>query len=158
MGHAICYRRSAVREVGGWAVEGYSRQAHREESDLCARLFVHGHRLLVTTAALAWHLYAPGGGSREVRKTTQGNFLVSDRSLIEQDERLFKERLETLKAHLPPPRRASGRFRLSDLEKGHYKRRPLITVRSRVLRTVERTLLRPARRLGRYFANPPARG
>ena len=105
MGHAICYRRSAARKVGGWAVEGYSRQAHREESDMCARLAAAGFGTMVTTAALAWHLYAPAGGSREVLKLGDRKVLVSDLAPIHSDEALFWQRLAQLpEAVLRPPR------------------------------------------------------
>lgn len=96
LGHAICYRRSAVRKVGGWAVDGYSRQAHREESDLCARLSAAGFEMMVTTGALAWHLYAPEGGSREVLKLGDRKVLLSDLAPVRSDEALFWRRLSQL--------------------------------------------------------------
>lgn len=108
-GAAICYRRSAVAAVGGWAVEGYSDQAHREESDLCARLVADGWRLVVTTEALAWHFSAPSGGARTVARSPRGVVLTSDPGPLESDERLFVARLDQLVAagRLPadPPRR-----------------------------------------------------
>lgn len=96
LGHAICYRRSAVRKVGGWAVEGYSRQAHREESDLCARLLAGGFELMFATDALAWHLYAPEGGSRAVLKLKDEKFVVSDLRPIHEDEILFWLRMKEI--------------------------------------------------------------
>ena len=147
LGHAICYRRSAVRDVGGWAVEGYSPHAHREESDLCARLACAGYPLLVTTQALAWHLYAPGGGSRRVNKTPEGNFLVSDKRPLEDDDRIFQERLRQFAAVYGRPRRPLGRFRIADLEQHRHRRRPLITLKNRSLGAIERRFLRRARKL-----------
>ncbi len=96
LGHAICYRRTAIRQVGGWAVEGYSRQAHREESDLCARLLAAGFEMMVATDALAWHLYAPEGGSRDVLKLEDQKIVVSDLAPIRADEALFWHRLEEI--------------------------------------------------------------
>ncbi len=104
LGHAICYRRSAVRKVGGWAVDGYSRQAHREESDLCARLSAGGFEMMVTTDALAWHLYAAEGGSREVLKLGERKVLVSDLAPIRADEALFWRRMEQLRDGTPSGR------------------------------------------------------
>jgi GT2 family glycosyltransferase len=95
LGHAICYRRSAVQKAGGWAVEGYSRQAHREESDLSARLLASGFEMMVTTQALAWHLYAPEGGSRDVLKFDDQKIIVSDVVPIHEDEALFWRRMES---------------------------------------------------------------
>lgn len=97
-GAAICYRRSAVEDAGDWAVEGYSDHAFREENDLCARLLERDYALMVTTEALAWHLLAPGGGAREFIKTPRGNFLISDKSGIESDNRLFHERMKPIAA------------------------------------------------------------
>lgn len=99
LGHAICYRRSAVRKAGGWAVGGYSRQAHREESDLSGRLLAAGFELMVTTGALGWHLYAPEGGSRDVLKLGDKKVLVSDLGPIHEDEALFWRRLEQTLPH-----------------------------------------------------------
>jgi len=112
LGHAICYRRSAVRKVGGWAVEGYSRQAHREESDLCARLGAAGFEMMVATDAIAWHLYAPEGGSREVLKLGEKKVLTSDGAPIHSDEKLFWKRFKRL------PKRPARNWKRYDLS-GH---------------------------------------
>ena len=50
-GSALCYRRSAATEVGGWAVAGQSEQIYREDSDMSARLLAAGYVLVVSTAA-----------------------------------------------------------------------------------------------------------
>jgi GT2 family glycosyltransferase len=152
-GCAICYRRSTVEDVGGWAVEGYSHQAHREESDLCARLFARGYDLMMTTEAIAWHLYAPGGGSREVKKTKHGNFLVSDKRPIEADERLFWERIGQIKANTTIlARKELRRYDVGDLESKIYKDLPLVSTKGILLRSFEKTLLSPLRRLWWYFS------
>ena len=152
-GCAICYRRSVVQEVGGWAVEGYSHQAHREESDLCARLFARGYDLMMTTEAIAWHLYAPGGGSREVKKTRNGNFLVSDKRPIEADERLFWDRIAQIKAESTTrARKELRRYNVGDLESKRFKDLPLVSAKGILLRSVEKKLLRPLKRLLRYFS------
>lgn len=151
LGHAICYRRSAVQDVGGWAVGGYSNHAHREESDLCARLIADGYDIMVTTEALAWHLYSPGGGSREVKKTKEGNFLVSDKHPIEQDDLLFRERLKQIIAAKNPMRKEMKRYEICNLEKQTYRGFPLITVKVRTLNFLNKKYLRFFRRLLLYF-------
>lgn len=152
LGHAICYRRLAVQDVGGWAVNGYSNHAHREESDLCARLIAEGYNLMVTTEALAWHLYSPGGGSREVRKTKEGNFLVSDKRPIEADDRLFQERIRQIISAKVPIRKELRRYEISDLEKSVYKSFPLATLKGKTLDLIEKRFLRFFRRLFLYFS------
>jgi GT2 family glycosyltransferase len=151
-GCAICYRRAAVQDVGGWAVKGYSDQAHREESDLCARLVAEGYTLMMTTEALAWHLYAPSGGSREVRKTKEGNFLVSNKRPIESDEALFQQRMRQILSAKVPIDRELRRYEISDLEKSVYKSFPLVTLKGQILDLIERKFLRFFRRLFLYFS------
>ena len=150
-GCAICYRRSSVQDVGGWAVKGYSDQAQREESDLCARLVAEGYKLMMTTEALAWHLYAPSGGSREIKKTKQGNFLVSDKRPIEADDRLFQERVEQIIKTKNPVVKEPRRYEIGDLEKNLYKSTPMVTLKGKILKFIERKFLRPLRRLFWYF-------
>jgi len=104
IGCAICYRRSAVRQAGGWAVDGYSRQAHREESDLCARLDAVGFEMMVATDALAWHLYAPEGGARDVLKLEDRKVVLSDLKPLRKDEALFWQRMKTIRQNLPKKR------------------------------------------------------
>jgi GT2 family glycosyltransferase len=113
LGHAICYRRSAVAAVGGWAVTGYSQHAFREETDACMRLRAAGYELLFTTEAVAWHLYAPTGGSRRVEKTAAGVVLTSDVAELRVDEAIFRNRLAALK-HDGLTDRALKRYRLAD--------------------------------------------
>lgn len=152
LGHAIAYRRSAVVRVGGFAVDGYSSHAFREESDLCARLRADGRTLLVTTEAIAWHLYAPGGGSREVRKTPGGVHLVSDAAPLEADERLFRARLVRLKEEKGLRDRPLRRFSIEDLDRGRARPRSMRSwrgaLKSAVLRLRSR-LPEPARALAR---------
>jgi GT2 family glycosyltransferase len=152
LGHAICYRRSAVQDVGGWAVRGYSNHAHREESDLCARLIAEGYSLMVTTEALAWHLYSPGGGSREIQKTKEGNFLISDKRSIEEDDRLFQERIKQIINTKAPIHKELRRYEISNLEKKVYKSSPLVTPKGKILNFVEKRFLRFFRKLLLYFA------
>ena len=146
LGHAICYRRSAVEAVGGWGVRGYSNQAHREETDTCMRLRAARYELLVTTEALAWHLYAPSGGSRTVEKTAAGVVLTSGHAEVRLDDALFRKRLAALKqAGLSDQIRK--RYRLSALAAGQRRGRPMICVGGRV-----KALRRKARRaLGRVW-------
>jgi hypothetical protein len=144
LGHAICYRRSAVEAVGGWGVRGYSNQAHREETDTCMRLCAAGYELLVTTEALGWHLYAPSGGSRTVKKTAAGVVLTSGHAEVQLDDALFRKRLEALKqAGLSDHVRK--RYRLSALDEGRRRGRPMVGPAGRI-----KALRRKARRaLGR---------
>lgn len=121
LGHSLMYRRSAALDVGGWAVAGYSSQAHREESDMCARWRAKGYQLVVTTEARAWHLYSPDGGSRQVRKGPAGIELVSDPAFLSQDEELFRRRL----ASLDLPRQQLVRYRLEELRRGRWVARPM---------------------------------
>lgn len=119
-GCAMCYRRSAAREVGGWQVAGQSPQIFREDSDMSARWVVAGYELMLTTAARGWHLVAPDGGARQVTKTAQGNFFNSHRDEYEADEKLFRDRLAALiptNFQFPVPKR----YRLADLEQGMLK-------------------------------------
>jgi GT2 family glycosyltransferase len=150
LGHAICYRRSALTAVGGWAVEGYSHHAFREETDACMRLRAAGYELLVTTEALAWHLYAPGGGSRTIEKTAAGVQLTSDHAELQLDEALFRKRLAALKRNGLSDR-ALQRYRLADLAAGKRHARPKIGAAGRAKRLARqsrRALGRLLRRLG----------
>lgn len=144
LGHAICYRRSAVEAVGGWGVRGYSNHAYREETDTCTRLRAAGYELLVTTEALAWHLYAPSGGSRIVEKTAAGVLMASGHAELQLDDAFFRKRLEALKqAGLRDQLRR--RYRLSALAAGQRRGRSMIGVGGRI-----KALRRKARRaLGR---------
>jgi len=150
-GPAICYRREAIEAVGGWAVEGYSNQAHREESDASARLLLAAYSLAVTTEAVAWHLIAPSGGARDIRRTDQGNFVTSDRGPIAADELLFRMRLAKLQAERPFAHRELKRYRISDLERGRRRPRPWVSARGRIFSLVEKNLLRPFRKVARYM-------
>jgi hypothetical protein len=107
---------------------------------------------MMTTEALAWHLYAPSGGSREVRKTKEGNFLVSDKRPIEADDRLFQERIRQIISAKAPIHKELRRYEISDLEKKVYKSRPLATLQGKILNLVERRFLRSFRKLLLYFS------
>ncbi|HYE75264.1 MAG TPA: glycosyltransferase [Blastocatellia bacterium] len=127
LGHVICYRRSAVEAVGGWAVKGYSNQAHREETDLCMRLRAAHSTLLVTTEALAWHLYSPGGGSRTISKDATGVHLAkADIEKISFDELLFRKRLQELKEQ-GLTEQVLFKYRLQDLESSCVRPLPIVT-------------------------------
>jgi hypothetical protein len=153
LGHSICYRRSALLAVGGWAVKGYSDHAYREETDACMRLRAAGYELMVTTEALAWHLLALGGGSRTVEKTARGVFVTSGDTETKMDEIVFRMRLEQLKREGLSDQ-VLKRYRLADLEAGRTRGFPMIgwtgrmkafvrTCRRR-LGSVRRALLRKA--------------
>lgn len=149
LGHAICYRRTALAAVGGWAVTGYSHHAYREETDACMRLRAAGYDLLVTTEALAWHLYAPGGGSRTIEKSSKGVALTSDVTEIHLDEALFRKRLAALKSAGLRDRELR-RYRLAELETGARAPRPMIGAvgrAKRLLRTTRAALGRAVRGL-----------
>jgi hypothetical protein len=156
-GSAMCYRRSAVERVGGWAVEGHSEQIFREDSDLSARLLAAGYRVMVSTEALGWHLVAPAGGSRVYRKSPRGNVLVSDPRPWREDDRLFHARVQALLAtgfERPPLRR----YRVADLEAGRRRAQPFAGWRGRVQRRAGRALyagLRPLRDVLRYLRDQP---
>jgi len=145
LGHAICYQRSAVKDVGGWAVRGYSSQAYREESDLCARLAIEGYALMVTTDALAWHLISPSGGSRLIKKTQKGNFLISDIPSTKADDRLFQERISRLINKKSFTHKKLRRYEIRDLERNIFKSRPLATIKGKILIAIVNTFLRPIR-------------
>lgn len=151
LGGAICYRRSAVEEAGGWAVEGYSDHAHREESDLCARLVEKNYALMVTTEAHAWHLLAPGGGSRKYLKTPSGNLLVSDNSDMESDNKLFNVRMKAILENTGPAVSEPKRYKISDLEKDVFTGSPLRTLKGTTLRVIQSKVLRKFRGLYWYF-------
>jgi len=150
-GGAICYRRGAVEDAGGWAVEGYSDIAYREESDLCARLASKNYSLMVTTEALAWHLFALAGGARKYVSTPLGTFIVSGKSEIESDGKLFDERIKSVESNRGPALSEPRRYLISDLEKNIYKSSPLRTLKGRTLRAIESKLLRRFRGLYWYF-------
>jgi len=144
LGHAICYRRSAVAAVGGWAVKGYSHHAYREETDVCMRLRAAAYELLVTTEALAWHLYSPAGGSRTIEKTAAGVVITSDVAELRMDEAVFRKRLAALKRDGLADR-VLQRYRLVDLAAGQRRALPMIGRAGRAKR-----LMRKGRRaLGR---------
>jgi GT2 family glycosyltransferase len=151
LGGAICYRRGAVEEAGGWAVEGYSDQAYREESDLCARLVEKNYTLMVTTEALAWHLLAPGGGARKYLKTPRGNLLISAQSGSESDDSLFNERMKAILEKKAPAMGEPKRYKISDLEKNVCNGSPLRTLKGRTLKVIESKVLRKFRGLYWYF-------
>ena len=153
-GAAMCYRRSAAVAAGGWAVDGYSEQIFREDSDMSARWLAAGYDLAVTTAARGWHLVAPGGGSRDVRKGSDGNVFVSHRESFAADDRLFQQRVSALLAH-GVSRSAFRRYRLADLERGVVAPAPFLTALHRLRHRIGRgayALLRPLRDAVRYVA------
>ena len=150
-GGAICYRRRAVEDAGGWAVEGYSDIAYREESDLCARLVGKNYSLMVTTEAIAWHLFALGGSARTYIKSPFGTFMVSGRSDMDSDAKLFEERIKTMLAKSGPAASEPKRYKIKDLEKNVYKSFPLRTLKGRTLKAIESKLLRKFRGLYWYF-------
>lgn len=130
-GCSMCYRRSAVEAVGGWFVAGQSEQVYREDSDMSARLLAAGYDMLVTTEALGHHLVAPSGGSREYRKSPQGNVLISDRAPFESDDALFRTRLRSILAnHRQRPQR---RWSIDDLERGNVRGRSVSGLRQRII-------------------------
>jgi len=150
-GGVICYRRGAVAEAEGWAVEGYSDIAYREESDLCARLAHKNYSLMVTTEALAWHLCAPGGGARKYVKTPYGTFMVAGKGDIESDGRLFEERMKDITAGSGAAEIETKRYKIRDLEKNVYRGSPLRTLKGRTLKVIESKVLRKFRGLYWYF-------
>src|SRR5262245_14327255 len=154
LGHAICYRRSALTAVGGWAVEGYSHHAFREETDACMRLRAAGYELFVTTEALAWHLYAPGGGSRTVEKTERGAFVTSDLAELRMDEVVFRVRLEKLKQQGLSDR-ALKRYRIAGLMVGRTQGFPIIGWAGR-LKAFARTWRRRLAKVRRTLLRTPA--
>ena len=154
LGHSICYRRSALLAVGGWAVKGYSDHAYREETDACMRLRAAGYELLVTTEALAWHLLALGGGSRSVEKTDRGVFVTSDRTELKMDEVVFRTRLEKLKRQGLSDR-VLKRYRIADLTAGRTRGFPMIGWAGR-LKALRRTGRRRLGNLRRALLRRPA--
>lgn len=148
-GCSMCYRRSAAAAVGGWTVAGQSEQIFREDSDMSARWRAAGYELLVTTDALGRHLVAPSGGSREYRKSPQGNVLVSDRAPFEADDRLFRERLATILAGFTPS--PPQRWTIEDLERGDRRARAFVGAGDRLAATaaaLRRSLRRVRAKLG----------
>ncbi|MEW6144006.1 MAG: glycosyltransferase [Thermodesulfobacteriota bacterium] len=150
-GGAICYRRGAVEDAGGWAVEGYSDIAYREESDLCARLVRKNYALMVTTEAVAWHLFALGGGARKYVKTPYGSIMVEGKSDMESDGMLFEERMKEMQDNSRAAACEPKRYKVSDLEKNVFKGSPLRTLRGRTLKAIESNFLRNLRGLYWYF-------
>jgi hypothetical protein len=59
-------------------------------------LLAGGFQMMVATDALAWHLYAPEGGSRTVLKLKDQKFVVSDLGPIHEDEVLFWHRIKEI--------------------------------------------------------------
>ncbi len=151
LGGAICYRRQAVEEAEGWAVEGYSDHAHREESDLCAWLIKKNYTLMVTTQAQAWHLLAPSGGARKYLKTPRGNLLISDASGMESDDKLFKTRMKVILENTSLAVSEPKRYKISDLEKGVIIGSPLRTLKGTMLSVIESKILKKIRGLYSYF-------
>jgi hypothetical protein len=150
-GGAICYRRRAVEDAGGWAVEGYSDIAYREESDICARLVDKNYTLMVTTEAIAWHLFAYKGGARTYVKTPFGSLMISGMSEMESDEKLYDERMKSIITKYSPSYSEPKRYKIKDLEKNIYKSSPLRTLKGRTLKAIESRLLRKFRGLYWYF-------
>lgn len=150
-GGAICYRRRAVEDAGGWAVEGYSDIAYREESDLCARLAEKDYELMVTTEAVAWHLFALGGGARNYVKTPFGTFMVSGKSEMDSDGRLFEERMKAMPDKSGTAADVPKRYKIRDLEKNLYKSSPLRTLKGRTLKLIESMILRKLRGIYWYL-------
>lgn len=146
-GCSMCYRRSAAEAVGGWVVEGQSEQIFREDSDMSARWLAAGYELMVTTDALGRHLVAPSGGSREYRKSPQGNVLASDRAPFEADDRLFRERMARVLAGWTP--RAAERWTIEDLERGERRARSLVGWSDRLAAAAAAARRAARRRLGR---------
>lgn len=151
LGGAICYRRGAVEKAGGWAVEGYSNHAHREESDLSVRLVNNNYTLMVTTEARAWHLLAPSGGARKYLKTPKGNLLVSGTGDMESDNKLFNERMRTIFDTTGLALSEPKRYKISDLEKDIIMGSPLRTLKGTTLSLLESNILKKLRGLFHYY-------
>lgn len=150
-GCAMCYRRSAALDVGGWTVSGQSQQIFREDSDMSARWLAAGYELMMTTEALGWHLVAPEGGARVVTKTTTGNVFGSHREEYEADERLFRQRLAVLLS-AGYRRRKFHRYLISDLEQGRVQPHRLLAPRDRLYHALaQRTPATLRRRLPRLL-------
>ncbi len=110
------------------------------------RLRAAGYELLVTTEALAWHLYAPTGGSRVVEKTASGVVMASGHSELQLDDAFFRTRLEALKRGGLSDQ-VRKRYRLSALGARERHGRPMIGLAGRI-----KALRRKARRgLGRVL-------
>src|SRR5215468_9142887 len=154
LGHSICYRRSALLAVGGWAVKGYSQHAYREETDACMRLRAAGYELLVTTEAVAWHLLAPGGGSRTIEKTDRGVFVTSDHAEPRMDEVVFRLRLAELKRQGLSDQ-VLRRYRMADLTTGRTRGLPMIGWAGR-LKALRRTCRRGLGKLRRVLLRRPS--
>ncbi|MEM7114732.1 MAG: hypothetical protein AAF614_20010 [Chloroflexota bacterium] len=149
-GCALCYRRSAAEAVGGWEVAGQSPQIFREDSDMSARWVVAGYELLMTTAAIGWHLVAPSGGAREVTKMADGsNRFDSHRHEYDADDALFRQRLAALLAD-GYERPEFSRYLIADLERGRLEKRPLRSRRHQLQFKIGRSLPRPVRRVWQF--------
>ena len=113
------------------------------------RLRAAGYDLLVTTEAVAWHLYAPAGGSRTIEKSDAGVLLTSDRTELALDEALFRHRLAALKRD----GLSDGplqRYRLDELVAGRRRALAMVGMIGRVKqirRRIRRAAGRGARRL-----------
>jgi hypothetical protein len=89
------------------------------------RLRAAAYELLVTTEALAWHLYSPAGGSRTIAKTAAGVVITSDVAELRMDEAVFRKRLAALKRDGLADR-VLQRYRLVDLAAGQRRALPMI--------------------------------
>jgi hypothetical protein len=101
------------------------------------RLRAAHYELLVTTEALAWHLYAPGGGSRTIEKTDAGVRITSDDAELKIDEAVFRKRLAALKKQGLSDR-VLKRYRLSDLDAGERRPRRMIGAAGQVKRVTRK--------------------
>jgi len=94
---------------------------------------------MVTTDPSAQHLFAPKGGSRQIKKTKKGNSVVSDRRPLGGDDGLFNKRLKNLKR-----RQVKGvelrRYNISDLEKKIYKSLPMVTITAKIKRALTKNI------------------
>ena len=95
------YRRLSLENIGGYFL-GYSKVAHREESDTSYRLFLNKGKLLVCPEAICFHYHPLFGGIR-----TDNNGIQNKTELWEQDEKIFIERFKNnfssgISGYVPP--------------------------------------------------------
>jgi len=70
------YNVKAAKEIGGFYL-GFSKVAHREETDFNYRLFKAGYKLFVNPKAVLYHLKAPTGGIRSFSES-ESNYANDD--------------------------------------------------------------------------------
>jgi GT2 family glycosyltransferase len=89
----MSFRKSTLKEVGGFSTAFFRGNAFREETDICIRLRERGYELRFIPKARVWHMESQKGGARTPGYyfyTAYNEFMfLRSHNLVPMDERLL---------------------------------------------------------------------